>query len=263
VQARNLLTVARRLFAWAIDQLTYGIKANPCDRLKPNKLIGDKPSRDVVLTEDELHALWRATRHGYPYQPLFRLLLLSGLGMNEVTRATWSEFDFKNGTWTVPASRMKGKTGKARAHVVPLTADIRAVLDALPRFKTGPFVFSNDFGRKPVWMTSLVKKKLDRQMLRTLRALARLRGEDTSKVTLAFRSHDIRRTLRTGLASLRIPRDTAEAVLGHVAGGVIGIYDRHDYADEKRHALETWAAKLRAIVEPPPYNVVRLAGKTR
>src|ERR1700674_330250 len=72
VQARNLLTTARRLFTWAIDQRVYGIKANPCDGLKPNKLIGDRPSRDRVLTEDELHALWRATRHGYPYAPLFR-----------------------------------------------------------------------------------------------------------------------------------------------------------------------------------------------
>jgi integrase len=247
------------MFAWAIDMRTYGLRVNPCDGLKANKLIGDKPSRDVVLTEDELHALWRATRRGgYPYAPLFRLLLLSGVRMNEATRATWSEFDFKNGTWTVPAARMKGKNGKARAHVVPLTGDIRAVIDGLPRFKTGSFLFSNDFGRKSVWMTSLVKKRLDRQMLRTLRALARSRGEDASKVTLAFRSHDIRRTLRTGLASLRIPRDTAEAVLGHTAGGVVGIYDRHDYATEKRSALEAWAAKLHAIAEPAPDNVVSL-----
>jgi integrase len=263
VQARNLLTTARRLFTWAIDQRVYGLKANPCDGLKANKLIGDRPSRDRVLTEDELHALWRATRFGYPYAPLFRLLLLSGLRMNEVAKATWSEFDLKGGTWTVPASRMKGRNGKATAHIVPLTTDIRSVLDGLPRFKSGEYLFSNDFGIKPVWVTSRVKKRLDVQMLFTIRALARLRGEDPSKVSLAFRSHDIRRTLRTGLASLRIPRDTAEAVLGHVAGGVIGIYDRHDYADEKRDALERWAKRLRSIVEPVPDNVVRLAGKTR
>jgi hypothetical protein len=155
---------------------------------------------------------------------------------------------------------MKGKTGKARAHTVPLTTDIRALIDELPRFKTGSHLFSNDFGTKPVWVTSRVKRRLDIQMLRTLRALARSRGEDPSKVSLAFRSHDIRRTLRTGLAKLRIPRDTAEAVLGHFAGGIIAVYDQHDYADEKFDALERWARRLRSIVEPTttPDNVVSL-----
>jgi integrase len=258
-QARNLLTTARRLFGWAIDQRIYGVKHNPCDGLKANKLIGDRIPRDRVLSDDELTALWRATRHSYPFAPLYRILLLSGLRLNEVAKAQWSEIDRKAGVWTIPASRMKGRDSRARSHAVPLTRGILEVLDSLPRFKSGDFLFSQNFGVRAAWVTDRVKKRLDIKMLLTLRALARSRGEDPSKVTLAFRTHDIRRTLRTGLASLRISRDVAEAVLGHVAGGVVGIYDRHDYADEKRHALEAWAAKLLTIVEPAPAdNVVSL-----
>ena len=247
------------MFGWAIDQRCYGIKANPCAGLKANRLIGDKVIRDRVLTDDELVALWRSTRSGYPFQPLFRLLLLTGLRLNEVARARWSEIDRKAGLWTIPADRMKGKNGRAKAHSVPLTRGILEVLDSLPRFRSGDFLFSASFGTKPAWVSDKAKKRLDARMLLTLRALARTRGEDPAKVSLAFRSHDIRRTLRTGLSKLRIPRDVAEAVLGHVAGGIIAVYDQHNYEDEKREALERWEGRLRSIVKPAPdSNVVSL-----
>jgi integrase len=257
-QARNLLTTARRLFGWACDQRTYGLRANPCSGLKASKLIGDRIPRDRVLSDDELIALWRATRHGYPFAPLFRLLLLSGLRLNEAARAKWSEIDAKAGLWTIPASRMKGRDSRARAHSVPLTRGICEVLDSLPRYKSGDFLFSRDFGVKPIWVTDRVKKRLDIQMLRWLRAMARHRYDHPPGALVPFRTHDIRRTLRTGLAKLRIPRDTAEAVLGHVAHGIVATYDIHDYADEKREALERWEARLRAITEPVPDNVVSL-----
>ena len=60
-------------------------------------------------------------------------------------------------------------------------------------------------------------------------------------------------------AKLRIPRDASEAVLGHVAPGIVGVYDQYNYFDEKRRALEAWAAKLHSIAEPTPAdNVVPL-----
>lgn len=263
-QAYSLLTTARRLFGWAIDQRCYGIRDNPCAGLKANKLIGDRTVRDRVLSDDEIVALWRSTRHGYPFPLLFRLLLLSGVRLNEAARARWCEVDRKAATWTIPASRMKGRDGKAKAHTVPLTPGLCEVLDALPRFRSGEYLFSASFGTRPVWVSDKAKRRLDARMLRTLKALARIRGEDPAKITLSFRSHDIRRTLRTGLSKLRISRDTAEAVLGHTAGGIVAVYDQHDYQDEKREALERWEARLRSIVEPAPdSNVVRLARKSR
>jgi hypothetical protein len=142
----------------------------------------------------------------------------------------------------------------------PITADIAAVLKSLPTFKSGKYLFSTTFGVSPVWVSDKAKKRLDARMLRTLKALARTRGEDPSTVTLPnWVNHDLRRTLRTGLSRLRIDRDMREAVLGHALPGVEGTYNQYDHLDEKRAALERWAAHVWTIVAPSrPSNVVPL-----
>jgi integrase len=261
--ANNLFGYARRFFDWSIDQRGYGIKVNPCSGLKPARLVGEKVARDRVLTDDELFAFWRATgRMGYPVGPLYRLLILTGLRLNEVADAKWSEFDLRNGVWIVPAARMKGKDGRVADHVVPITAEIAAILESLPRFKSGDFLFSVTFGKTPIWVSDKIKKRLDARMLRTLRALARRRGDDPSRVTLpSWVNHDLRRTMRTGLSKLRVDRDIREAVLAHTRPGVEGIYDRHDYQAEKKDALERWAAYVQNLATPAvSTNVVRLRG---
>jgi integrase len=263
--ARNLLGHIRRFYDWAIEQHAYGVKINPCAGLKPARLVGEKRTRDRILTDDELFAFWRTTaRMGYPFGPLYRLLLLTGLRLNEVADAKWSEFNLRDGVWVIPANRMKGRDGRVSDHVVPLTADILAILEKLPRFKGGNFLFSMTFGKTPVWISTKVKKRLDGRMLHTLRAMVRRRGDDPSKAELPnFVNHDLRRTLRTGLSKLRIDRDIREAVLGHTRRGVEGIYDRHDYQAEKRDALERWATHLATLSLPPGHeasNIVRLRG---
>lgn len=96
-------------------------------------------------------------------------------------------------------------------------------------------------------------------MLRTLRALARRRGEDPAKVRLShWTNHDIRRTVRTNMSALRVPEEVREAVLAHVRPGIKSTYDLYDYFPEKCDALEKWAARLREIASPAPSNVVRL-----
>ena len=113
-------------------------------------------------------------------------------------------------------------------------------------------------------MSDKIKKRLDARMLRTLRAMARRRGDDPSRVTLPpWVNHDLRRTLRTGLSKLRIDRDIREAVLAHTRPGVERVYDRHDYQAEKRDALERWATHLATLSLPPKHeasNIVRLRG---
>lgn len=264
-QARNLLGVAKRLFAWAVDQRTFGLKVSPADGLKPTKLIGEKVSGDRTLTDVEIFALWRATRHlATPHRAVYRLLMLTALRLNEAADAAWPEFDLKDRTWTIPAARMKGKNSKAREHVVPLTDDVLAILEELPTFKKGPFLFSTTFGVSPVWMSDKIKKRLDARMLRTLRALARRRGEDPATVKLGrWTNHDIRRTVRSGLSRLKVTEEAREALLAHAMPGVRGIYNKYKYLDEKREALELWGARLRSIVEPAPPNVVPLHANAR
>jgi integrase len=250
----------RRLFNWAIGTDDYGLQINPCDRLNSADLIGERHARDRVLSDDELRALWRATnRIGYPFGQLYRLLALTGLRLGEVCGAHWSEFDLNRKEWTIPAERMKKVKGGAKPFMVPLTDAMLEVLKSLPRFKAGEYLFSNNHGKRPLKpnLFSDPKERLDELVLEELRKSAK--GRDAKRVALPdFVNHDIRRTVRTHLSALRIGEEVREAVLAHVRPGIKGVYDKHQYLDEKREALTLWNARLRAIVEPPPANVVEL-----
>jgi integrase len=244
-QAHNLLVTIRRLFEWAIDQHVYGIESSPCDRLKPKAIIGQRLSRTRVLDSDELRAFWRAAGGlGYPYGPLYQLLALLGQRRNEVGRARWSEFNLEQKLWTIPAERMKA----GATHVVPLPDDALTILRELPRFENGDYLFSTTFGRKPVYGFNRAKHDLDQRM----------RDELPDRTISPFVIHDIRRTMRTGLSALPIPDLIRELVIGHTKPGLHKVYDQHAYADEKRHALDLWAARLRNIVNPTPANVVKI-----
>ena len=150
-QAFHHFSLVRRLFNWAIGTDDYGLELNPCRRLNSADLIGERHARDRVLTDDELRALWGATeRMGYPFSPLYRLLLLTGLRLGEVCGARWSEFDLERHEWTIPASRMKKVKGGPKPFMVPLTASALEVLNSLPRFSSGDFLFSFSHGKRPL-----------------------------------------------------------------------------------------------------------------
>ena len=244
-QAHNLLGYVRRLYNWAIAQHCYGIENSPCDRLDPESIIGDRPARKRILNDAELRAAWQATdKLTYPYGPLLKLLMLTGARRSEVSEAAWSEFDLTKKLWSIPAERMKADG----AHIVPLSDDAIAVLASLPRFNSGDYLFSTTFGRKPVNSHDKAKRKLDGEMAKSL-------GDFPD-----FVIHDIRRTVRTGLSAVTNISDLVrELVIGHTKPGLHKVYDQYAYLDEKRFALDAWAARLRSIIEPPPANVVKLA----
>jgi integrase len=251
-QARNLLGYIKRLFDWAVDQDCYGLGMSPAAALKPRKIVGEKTSGDRTLSEAELFALERAAlRTPYPIGSVYRVLLRTALRLNEVADAHWSEFDLRGKVWIIPKERMKGKNSKARAHAVPLTVEMLAILNKLPRFGGGDYLFSTTLGASPVWMTSKSKARIDARMLRTLRAMARRRGDDPGKVALQpWTNHDIRRSVRSQLSRLRVSEEAREAVLSHVRPGIKATYDLYDYLAEKRETLEAWAARLGQIVDP-------------
>src|SRR5262249_45038685 len=117
-----------------------------------------------------------------------------------------------------------------------------AIIETLPRFNRGDHLFTSTYGEKPITGFSRGKRCIDEQML----------GAAPWVV------HDIRRTVRTRLASLRVPNLVAEMVIGQGRKGLQRVYDQHTYESEMREALELWAARLWDIVTPPPDNVVRL-----
>jgi len=231
------------MFNWAIEAGDYGLESSPCDRIRPRHLIGERAPRDRVLTDAEMGALWRSAESmGYPFGPIIQLLMLTGVRKSEASDARWPEFDLKRNLWTVPAERFKSKS----THLLPLTNEVVLLVESLPRFK-GDHLFSTSFGQRPVTGFAKAKTRLDRLMEKEL-----------GGKPAPFRLHDIRRTVRTRLAGLRVADEVAEMIIGHGRKGIQRVYDLHQYEKEMREALELWAARLRDIVTPPPNNVVRM-----
>jgi integrase len=244
-QAHNLLGEIKRMFGWAIDQHVYGIDRSPCDRLKATALLGEKVFRTRILSDSEIRAFWQATEKlGYPYGPLFRLLLLTGQRRSEVGEAKWTEFDLAKKAWSIPPARMKF----ANAHVVPLSDDAIAILQSLPRFEGGDYLFSSDGGKTTVKGYGRAKIALDK-------TLGRIEP---------WVLHDLRRTMRTGLSQFPTITDLVrELVIGHTKPGLHRVYDQHAYLKEKRDALDAWAAHVRSIIAPPPSDKVVTLAKAR
>jgi integrase len=246
--AHSVLGHARSLFNWAINRGTYGLETSPCDRLKPSALIGVKQPRQRILSDAELVALWHSSEElGYPFGPIYKLLLLTGARKSEVAGARWREFDLGEKVWTVPPERFKSNA----SHLVPLSEQALIILEALPRFTKGDHLFTTSLGDKHVAGFSRAKAQVDKLVTGQLGAMPP-----------PWVIHDIRRTVRTRLASLRVPDMVAEMVIGHGRKGLQRVYDQHRYVDEMREALELWAARLRDIVTPPPDNLVRLRKET-
>ena len=281
--ARNILGHAKRFFQWTVDQRTYGLKLSPAAGISPKVIIGEKIARERVLDEIEYLAFWLASDSlPYPQGPMFKMLALTGCRLTGVSEARWSEFspvvrdairrrgdapvDWAQFSpddlwWLIPSNRVKGKNSKARTFMVPLTVDILKILESLPSFANGDYMFSRNGGETPAVVATEIKDDLDAKMLDALRELARQRGDDPDDVELVpWVTHDLRRVVRSALSRLRVPQEHAEAVLGHVRPGIQGVYDQHNFFAEKREALLKWGALLHTIVDPSPTasNVVAL-----
>jgi integrase len=246
--AFNALSFLRSMFAWARERGI--VETSPCDGIKPGRIIGKKNIRQHKLSDDELRLFWRVTgRLGYPFGPLYRLLLLTGARLNEAARAHWREFDLHKKLWIVPPERHKSDS----SHLVPLTDAMVQLLKSLP-CRDG-YLFTTN-GGTPKGGFSAQKRRLDRRMARTARALARLRGEEIE--IKPWRVHDLRRVVRTHMAAMRIAPEIAEMVIGHGRRGLARVYNQHEALDEMRAALELWSRRLHEIVEPLPQNVIKL-----
>jgi integrase len=235
--AHFLLGVLRAFFNWVIDSGDFNLHVSPCAKLKPTVLIGPRNVRQRVLKDPEMAAYWHAAGSmGYPFGKLFQLLLLTALRRDEAANARWGEIDLTAKLWVIPANRMKGGS----AHAVPLTREISALLESLPRFSGGDFLFSTTGGQRPVSGFSKAKARLNGLMRKDLDA-QELPFED-------FVIHDIRRTCRTRFSALPVEDIVRELLVAHARPGLHKVYDLHAYEKEKADALKLWHTKILAIV---------------
>jgi integrase len=193
-------------------------------------------ARSRTLFDDELRRVWHAAGGAGVYGALLKFLLLTSARLREASDMAWAEVDAE-GTWELPARR--NKTGQPLTRPLPKAA--LDLLATLPRIDGCPYVFSAD-GVHALAGFSRRKDQFD--------ALCGVSDWVT---------HDLRRTARSLLSRAGVSPDHAERVLGHVVGGVRGVYDRYAFHSEKKHALEALAAQVERIVNPNE-NIVALRG---
>jgi integrase len=196
---------------------------------------GKERPKDRTLSDTEIKALLanlddvlRAPRMACA----IRILLLTGQRRGELALARWRDIDFEAKTWTIPAAH--SKTGIA--HLLPLSPDATKEFERLKRIADrSSYVMPTEDGEAPC-----DPKLITRVVARNLKSLA-------EHAVRAFTPHDLRRTCRTGLAKLGVADAVAERVLNHAALGMAGVYNKHNYLDEMRLALDKWAAHLTGI----------------
>jgi integrase len=255
--------IMRKLFNWARSR--GDIEASPLDGMEAPQPLA---SRDRFLSDGELTLALRAAEGiGSPFGPYYRLLFATGQRREEVAGMKWEELDRKLATWTLPGARTKN----SEANIVPLTAPSIAMLDRLadqqddnnPKWPRKGLVFTTT-GQTPLSGFSRAKGRLDAKMLELAKKDAEKAGEDPAQIDIpAWRLHDARRTLATALQKLGVRFEVTEAVLNHTSGaksGVAGVYQRHNWAAEKRIALEAWSNHCDRLLDPPnpASNVVKI-----
>ncbi|WP_034996681.1 tyrosine-type recombinase/integrase [Beijerinckia mobilis] len=228
VMANRVLAALRRLCNWAIERGI--IETSPCSGIKAPS---SERSRDRILDDTELAAVWQASEKlGWPFGPIVQLLILTGARREEVAAMRWNEIDLEQKLWTLPASRAKN----GKEHVIPLSPQAIAILEALPRIKSGKHLVFTVTGETAVSGFTRAKERIDAFL-----------PEGIPHWTL----HDLRRTLASGCARLGVAPQVVEAILNHKSGtirGVAAVYNRYTYETEKRAAMYAWANHVNAAV---------------
>jgi integrase len=198
----------------------------------PTADIGKRVSevaRERVLSNQEIVTLWSRLENPDVFAPAIalglKLRLLLGQRASSVNQMQWAQIDWKARTWDIPGDQMKA----GHPHIVPLPTDVISLLKDR---------------RKAVGPDS--RYVLDGGRARNLHLGV------TAKMGLeGVEPKDLRRTCATGMARRGASRFIVGRVLGHVDNSVTGIYDRFEYLQEKRVALDAWGRHVRGIVKGP------------
>ncbi|CAJ5432369.1 integrase or site-specific recombinase [Burkholderia pseudomallei] len=227
LSTRNIL---KRIYEYAIARQL--VTSNPAQAIVA-RFVATQASRDRVLSPNEIGRVLRAVYASSIRRPLklaIHLLVLTMVRKSELIEARWDEFDLDASIWRIPAERMK----KDREHWVYLAPQAVAMLRELHATRTShQYVFPSSRGA-------------DRPIAKsTLNQAVRALDMDVQHFVL----HDFRRTASTHLHEMGQPSDAIEKALAHSIKGIKGVYNRAEYADERRRITALWTDFVDAQID--------------
>lgn len=226
-ECSHAIAVGRTFFKFCVRR--HFVASSPMEGMQLPK----HTPRDRVLTDAELKAVWNATGDGKIFSNIVRLLILTGQRRGEIAQLqkAW----IKANQITLP----KESTKNAREHTFPLGSISASLLASCSSTENTRYLFpARGSEQSPRPFNGWMKSKL---------ALDKKLGAEFAPWTL----HDLRRTFATNLAALGVRLEVTEKLLNHVSGslgGIVGIYQRHDFKEEMRNAIERWEKRLAEIV---------------
>jgi len=235
-QADVVLAIVRKIMRWYQSREDDYICPVVPGMQRSN---GHDRKRKRILDDDEIRLLFKAAADCGTFGALVKTLLLTAQRKDKVASMRWE--DVVDGEWRIASeAREKGNAGSLR--LPQLVLDIIA---AQPRIAGNPYVFA---GRGGSAFNSFSQRKHELE--------AQLKIQP-------WVIHDLRRTARSLMSRAGVNDHHAERCLGHVIGGVKGVYDRHDYQPEMKHAYDELAALIERIANPPEGNVTTMRKKKR
>lgn len=207
----------------ALTNPCLGITATAiCDAPKPTRL-------RLKLTQDELRIILPALPTiGIENAIAIKILLTTCVRVNELVKAKWTDVDFIKAEWTIPDANSKTRKG----FTIPLSPTVVSWFKELKEYACDsdyvlPTRRSGE-SKHPHILTLTINVALNK-LCNKLEGVRR------------FTPHDLRSTARSHLTELGVNLIVAERCLNHSLGGLVGIYDQHDYMTERRSALEQWS----------------------
>lgn len=243
--ANDVLRMLKRIFDYAV--VRGMIEVNPAISFSAKDAGGKEQGRKRALSRDELVMFFRALRRGRGIsrenELTFKIILALGVRKMELCAAEWSEFDLDNQVWRLPGTRAKNGDDID----IPLAQPVIEWIKEIRLFASGsPWLIP---ARKARTETHVSRATLNMVMPSVLKEMPDVEP---------FSIHDLRRTMRTQMASLGIDPVIAERCLNHRIAGIEGIYNRHEYFEERKAALAQWADLLVKLEHGEEYNATRI-----
>ncbi|MER1803603.1 tyrosine-type recombinase/integrase [Proteus mirabilis] len=227
--ALQVREIVGSVFTYVIDR-GYEI-SNPADAIKASS-IGTFQARERAMSPKEIGILFRELEN-YSCYPTLKLavkfVLLTLVRKSEFIHATWDEIDFKNRQWVIPKGRMKGR----KEHVIYLSDQAMDILTGMKVCAMGSdYLMPGRYDIKKPLSNAALNNVIDGTVKRINE-----KGIEFEPVTV----HDLRRTASTLLHEAGYNSDWIEKCLAHVQNGVRAVYNKAEYAEQRRNMLQEWA----------------------